>query len=309
VGATPPGWYEDEHDPALARWWDGDRWTDHTLVIADQVPNVQPPPPPGFGQAPGSQAFLEDEEEWTQLGDDDPFGQIQEPPTAAYEREPEIVAPAAAATSVFAVEDHAPVFGGDWEVMDNLPPARRGAPTLGDRIRWLPTWAKVALPVAALLVLLLAVREADVPSLTTATFVELIPLACEALRTDDLTELGREIRSLRLDEPTTDRLLVGLERGVEEYCPDDLEANPDLFDDLYSALGVVRGSGASTSSSSSSSSSSSTTATTRATTTTRRTTTTTAPPTTAPPTTATTAPTTTATTAPTTSSTGGGIDL
>src|SRR5690606_36462579 len=68
VGETPPGWYEDQDDPTLARWWDGERWTEHTLVIAEQVPNVQPPPPPGYGRGSGSEAFLEDEDDdWNRL--------------------------------------------------------------------------------------------------------------------------------------------------------------------------------------------------------------------------------------------------
>jgi hypothetical protein len=44
-GGTP-GWYLDRDDPALARWHDGDGWTEHTLVIADQEPGSDPPPPP-----------------------------------------------------------------------------------------------------------------------------------------------------------------------------------------------------------------------------------------------------------------------
>lgn len=41
-----PGWYLDRDDPTLARWHDGDDWTEHTLVIADQEPGSEPPPPP-----------------------------------------------------------------------------------------------------------------------------------------------------------------------------------------------------------------------------------------------------------------------
>jgi hypothetical protein len=74
VGVTPAGWYEDQDDPALARWWDGDQWTEHTLVIANQAPNVQPAPPPGYARA-GSDAFLDDEDdsEWSRLEDEDPW--------------------------------------------------------------------------------------------------------------------------------------------------------------------------------------------------------------------------------------------
>lgn len=25
----PPGWYVDQADPELMRWWDGQRWTEH----------------------------------------------------------------------------------------------------------------------------------------------------------------------------------------------------------------------------------------------------------------------------------------
>lgn len=39
------GWFRDPNDPALARWHDGERWTEHTLVIADQAPGSEPPPP------------------------------------------------------------------------------------------------------------------------------------------------------------------------------------------------------------------------------------------------------------------------
>ncbi len=40
-----PGWFRDPSDPSVARWHDGDKWTEHTLVIADQTPGVEPAPP------------------------------------------------------------------------------------------------------------------------------------------------------------------------------------------------------------------------------------------------------------------------
>ncbi|WP_237319750.1 DUF2510 domain-containing protein [Streptomyces sp. JJ36] len=52
---TPPGWFADPGytgtGPALERWWDGERWTEHTRPA-----EAPPPPPPGSvpPQPPGS---------------------------------------------------------------------------------------------------------------------------------------------------------------------------------------------------------------------------------------------------------------
>lgn len=56
---TEPGWYNDDHDPTLARWYDGTRWTEHTLVKADWQDRGTPPPPdpartPAFRAAPAA---------------------------------------------------------------------------------------------------------------------------------------------------------------------------------------------------------------------------------------------------------------
>lgn len=42
---TTPGWYNDEQDPARARWHDGERWTPHTVAKADWEGRGMPPPP------------------------------------------------------------------------------------------------------------------------------------------------------------------------------------------------------------------------------------------------------------------------
>ena len=39
------GWFRDPIEPDLARWYDGEGWTEHTVVIADQPPGGAPPPP------------------------------------------------------------------------------------------------------------------------------------------------------------------------------------------------------------------------------------------------------------------------
>jgi hypothetical protein len=41
-----PGWYNDESDPALARWFDGVAWTDHVVdKAAWEAAGHEPPPP------------------------------------------------------------------------------------------------------------------------------------------------------------------------------------------------------------------------------------------------------------------------
>jgi disulfide bond formation protein DsbB len=42
----PPGWYPDQHNPALQRWWQGSAWTDATRP-AGQF-DVQPRPAASF---------------------------------------------------------------------------------------------------------------------------------------------------------------------------------------------------------------------------------------------------------------------
>jgi hypothetical protein len=37
VTESPTGWYQDDEDPTLARWWDGERWTEHTIALGDDM--------------------------------------------------------------------------------------------------------------------------------------------------------------------------------------------------------------------------------------------------------------------------------
>ena len=48
--APVPGWYPDNHDRSLQRWWDGTQWTAHTTPTAVQIPVAAAP----VGRAAGS---------------------------------------------------------------------------------------------------------------------------------------------------------------------------------------------------------------------------------------------------------------
>src|SRR5690606_39688034 len=45
---TPPNWYPDPQNPALVRWWDGQRWTEHV----QERDAAAPPPSPARAQVP-----------------------------------------------------------------------------------------------------------------------------------------------------------------------------------------------------------------------------------------------------------------
>ncbi len=51
----PAGWYPDQEDTSLLRYWDGSIWT----KARAPMPPTEPPPPPQYlaGQAPGMSAF------------------------------------------------------------------------------------------------------------------------------------------------------------------------------------------------------------------------------------------------------------
>jgi hypothetical protein len=51
VVAAAPGWYPDNQDPALVRWWDGTQWTEHTQPARPATPTG---PAPGFVPGDGA---------------------------------------------------------------------------------------------------------------------------------------------------------------------------------------------------------------------------------------------------------------
>jgi hypothetical protein len=210
------GWFRDPNDPALARWHDGERWTEHTLVIADQSPGVEPPPPVAVDPAPTS---------W----------------------------------------DTAPAFSDP-----GMEPAATPAPAGGRGP--LPTWAKVVAPLAVIAIagiafLLtqggdsnddktetngteLASLDAAVTAARRAGLTEevsdaraaaLIERICDVAETPSLSdELGQQLGNLPAATVTDLRAEVSaLGAGAEKRCPDAMEKNSDLIDELSDDAAVA----------------------------------------------------------------------
>ena len=53
--SLPAGWYPDQQDIQLLRYWDGRQWTEHTHPPPPERPVAPPPPPPQPG--PPSRAY------------------------------------------------------------------------------------------------------------------------------------------------------------------------------------------------------------------------------------------------------------
>jgi hypothetical protein len=210
------GWFRDPTDPALARWHDGDRWTEHTLVIADQTPGSEPAPPE---------------------------------PTAV---------------PVSSTDDTA-AYGGYTD-----GPA--GEDGLSDRVRGLPTWAKVLAPLVVVAVLGIAflvtsggdddsgktetagteaaslnaavdaARDAGLTEeVSDARAAALIERICDAATNpSDIDDLGQDLGNLPAATPSDLRREIrALGKGADARCASDLADAPDLINDLQDAAAVA----------------------------------------------------------------------
>ena len=302
MGDAAPGWYEDDEDRRLARWWDGRSWTRHTLVIDDQPAGVEPAPPSAATRFP----VPPPPDEWL---DDPSFAEGAEPVEYGYEDEAydtEAFDDAYADEYRWTDEPEQPATGatfrawptfddpddGGWRRLDPAddrqfrPPhaPRRGRsrhddelPTLGERVRELPTWLRVVAPMVAVLVALGAVasagallsddgggdnldteaRDEDVTDparlreaadaaldaagvswFTRQGFLASIPPTCSAAQEDDAQRVADRIILLGYDDPTVGHLVDGLEAGTLEYCPEDVAEHPTFFEDVFLATGA-----------------------------------------------------------------------
>jgi hypothetical protein len=209
------GWFRDPSDPALARWHDGERWTEHTLVIADQAPGVEPPPPVTANPAP----------------------------TATW--------------------DTTPAFSDPGVDPSPAPTGGRGP---------LPTWAKVVAPLVVIAIVGIAflltqgddsgdskteTNGVDVASLdeavtaarraglteevSDARAAALIERICDAAETPSLSDdLGQQMGNLPATTASDLRKqIAALGEGAEARCPDALEKNSDLIDELSDTAAVA----------------------------------------------------------------------
>ncbi|HJR26800.1 MAG TPA: DUF2510 domain-containing protein [Acidimicrobiales bacterium] len=214
-----PGWFRDPSDPSLARWHDGDRWTEHTLVIADQTPGVEPPPP--------------------DVGEDTVATPIVAAGSAAAAAEPEFHIPRPA-------RGIGRAGGGSWPAW-----AKFGAP-IAVIVLALGAWVVTSggdddpdsaettdtIP-ASLDEAVEAARQAGLPDeLTDSQAAAFIERICAATtRPAAVEQLGEDIgeRLARIPDMTVSsvRQSVGaLGVGAALRCRDDLESAPELIDDL-----------------------------------------------------------------------------
>ncbi len=69
---SPTGWYQDDDDPSLARWWDGERWTEHTISLGDDMIDSDPL---GWGL---EEEPIDDPEDFQNLSKEDLFPDLEE---------------------------------------------------------------------------------------------------------------------------------------------------------------------------------------------------------------------------------------
>jgi hypothetical protein len=203
-----PGWFRDPSDPALARWHDGERWTDHTLVIADQTPGEEPPPPDldsaGAGFVPADPGFRAGRP--NRMGDLPMWAKVALPVGAI------------AIVVLLAVV----LLGGGDSGKDKTETAATQASTLDDAVD--------------------AARAAGLPSaVSDARAGALIERICTAARTgDDTTQLAADLAQLPASSPDDVRSNVAdLGAGAKVRCKRDMADAPGLISRLQDEAAIA----------------------------------------------------------------------
>jgi hypothetical protein len=199
------GWFRDPNDPALARWHDGERWTEHTLVIADQPPGSEPPPPVEAAPTMASPA-------WESTGYEAPAS--SGPGRGGIPTWAKVVAPLAA-IAIIAIAFLVASGGGDDGGTDR-------ASTSGTEVGQL----KDAVDAARRAGLTSAVSDSRA-----GAFIERI---CSAAKdTSEVSDLGDDLAALPASTPSELRQEINaLGKGAEERCPSAMSDEPGLIDDL-----------------------------------------------------------------------------
>ena len=211
-----PGWFRDPSDPSLARWHDGDRWTEHTLVIADQTPGIEPPPP-DVGEDTVATPIIASPTDEPAFHIPRPARGIGRAGGGSWPTWAKFGAPIAVV--VLALGAWIVTSGGDDDDPDSAETTDTIAASLDEAVE--------------------AARQAGLPDELTdsqaSAFIERICAA--ALRPAAREQLGEDIgeRLARVPDMTVSsvRQSVGaLGVGAALRCRDDLESAPDLIDEL-----------------------------------------------------------------------------
>lgn len=213
------GWFRDPNDPALARWHDGDRWTEHTLVIADQTPGSEPAPPVITPDPAPTSAF--DSGGFGSGWDNDYTSSTPSQGRGGLPGWAKIVAPiaviAVAAAAFFILSG-----GSDDEPGDKTETNGVEVASLDEAVD--------------------AARDAGLPDeVSDQRAAALIERICDAA--DDPTEvdeLGTQLGSLPADSaPDLRQSVAALGIGANRRCADALDDEPDLINDLQDAAVVA----------------------------------------------------------------------
>jgi hypothetical protein len=246
------GWYNDEVDPALARWHDGEQWTAHTLLKDHWHGPGEPPPPPA----------------------DDPwiarFGAIDRTPEPATEAldafddgEDLVMWGTTSAGDHFAADPHHLDRADPYDEYDyGYQPAH---------VRRAIDWQRYAAPlagVAALVIALVAfqvVRDdgdhADLPTERTAALGDIeeavanarqglaVPVAdgdlkalirglCDVGAGGSIQPVAADAAISVSDPAALSPVLAAAARGASDLCPDDTARATGAVDDIVAAAAL-----------------------------------------------------------------------